>query len=78
MSRTAEVQNTDQGQIVRLPAEFHLSGDRVSVRQEGQSLVLEPIQADVWAPDFFDEIRIDDPSFTRPDQGELPSVASLD
>ena len=31
-----------------------------------------------WPPGFLDEIRIDDPSFERPAQGETPSAPALD
>ena len=31
-----------------------------------------------WPVGFFDEIRIDDPAFQRPAQGEAPSIAPLD
>ena len=31
-----------------------------------------------WPPGFFDEIRIDDPAFQRPAQGEAPAIAALD
>lgn len=31
-----------------------------------------------WPVGFFDEIRIDDPAFTRPAQGEVPLVAAFD
>lgn len=30
-----------------------------------------------WPANFFDEIRIDDPAFERPPQGELPSAPKL-
>lgn len=31
-----------------------------------------------WPPGFFDEIRVTDPAFVRPAQGEMPPVAALD
>ena len=31
-----------------------------------------------WPAGFFDEIRIDDPAFQRPVQGEVPAMAALD
>ena len=34
-------------QIVELPYHFHLAGDEVSVRQNGNSIILEPI-VDDW------------------------------
>jgi virulence-associated protein VagC len=76
MWKTAEIQNTDAGQIVHLPSEFHLSGDRVIVRRDGQTVVLEPLRPDVWPSGFFESIRIHDASFCRPSQGK--SSASLE
>ena len=32
----------------------------------------------VWSAGFFDEIRIDDPGFVRPPQGNAPAVSALD
>ena len=71
MWKTAEIQNTDAGQIVYLPSEFHLSGDRVIVRRDGQAVVLEPLRPDVWPSGFFENIQIDDASFCRPAQGKF-------
>jgi len=31
-----------------------------------------------WPEGFFDEIRIDDPAFVRPAQGQAPPIAALD
>ena len=31
-----------------------------------------------WPPGFFEEIRIADPAFVRPAQGEMPRIAALD
>ena len=31
-----------------------------------------------WPTGFFEEIRIDDPAFQRPAQGEAPAIAALD
>lgn len=31
-----------------------------------------------WPDGFFDEIRIDDAAFSRPAQGEAPSIGALD
>ena len=30
-----------------------------------------------WPQDFFEDIRIDDPGFSRPDQGTMPPLPSL-
>ena len=48
--KTATVVTETDGQIVRLPADIHLEGDQVQVKQIGQSVVLMPIQANPWQP----------------------------
>jgi len=48
--KTATVVTQTDGQIVRLPADIHLEGDEVHVRQIGQSVVLTPMQANSWQP----------------------------
>jgi antitoxin VapB len=78
MPKTAELVNTSDGQIVRLPDEFRLPGPRVSIRREGSSVVLEPMRDATWPPGFFEAIRIDDPAFQRPDQGELPPIIAIE
>ena len=78
----AEIIDVGDGQAVKLPAEFRFAGDVVSIRREGKAVILEPVEADVpvaaWPDGFFESIRIDDPKFTRPDQGAMPPIASLD
>ena len=63
-------------QTVRLPKSVHLPRN-VFVRQDGESVVLEPAKPKTWPPGFFDSIRITDPAFERPQQGQLPSVKKL-
>jgi virulence-associated protein VagC len=41
MTKTAVLENTDEGQVVRLPDEFRLPGQRVTIRREGIAVVLE-------------------------------------
>ncbi|MDZ4848914.1 MAG: hypothetical protein SGI77_06445 [Pirellulaceae bacterium] len=74
---TTQVINSDEGQLVRVPAEFRLDGSEVSIRREGNSLVLEPVlsHSSDWPVGFFEEIRIDDPAFKRPPQGEPPNIS---
>jgi virulence-associated protein VagC len=64
-------------QAVRLPTEFRFTGGEVTVRREGNAVVLEPIARKKWPKDFFRKIRIDDSAFARPKQGKLPSIPSL-
>jgi antitoxin VapB len=48
--KTATVVTENDGQIVRLPADIHLEGDEVQVKQIGQSVVLTPIPVSPWQP----------------------------
>jgi len=63
-------------QTVRLPKTAHLPAT-VFVRQQGDSVVLEPAKPKTWPKDFFESIHISDPGFERPGQGELPPVKNL-
>lgn len=76
--KIADVVETNEGQIVRLPREFRIHGQSVSVRREGKTIILEPIMPTKLPEGFFDEIYIDDPAFRRPDQGEMPPAPKLD
>ena len=70
--KVAEIVRADGSQLVRLPEEFHLEGDTVSIRRQGEAIVLEPVKPATWPPGFFDRIRIDDPAFARPSQAQGP------
>ena len=74
---TTEVINSGEGQIVRVPEEFRFASSEVSIRREGNTVVLEPlfIRTSDWPVGFFEEIRIDDPAFDRHPQGEPPTVS---
>ena len=74
----AEVIELDGTQVVKLPDEFRFGGPTVSVRKAGEAVILEPLKAATWPARFFDEIRINDPAFARPDQGRMPPVPTLD
>jgi virulence-associated protein VagC len=73
---TATVIVEGDRQTVRLPKSVHLPST-VYVRQEGEAVVLEPAKARTWPQGFFDSIRITDPAFERPEQGQLPPVKDL-
>ena len=73
---TATVIVEGDRQTVRLPKSIHLPKE-VFVRQEGESVVLEPAKPKTWPKGFFESIHITDPAFTRPDQGQLPPVKDL-
>ena len=59
---------------VRLPKGIHLPMPTVSVRHEGESVVLEPVKPTTWPERFFESIRIDDLAFGRLAQGLPPTV----
>jgi virulence-associated protein VagC len=77
MTKTVEILNTTQGQMVVLPPEMRFEGSAVAVRQDGAAVILEPLRPAAWPPGFFESIRIDDPAFGRADQGELPAAPTL-
>ena len=64
-------------QTVRLPKGVHLPTETVFVRQEGETVVLEPARPKTWPEGFFDSIHITDPAFVRPEQGQLPPIKSV-
>jgi antitoxin VapB len=74
----AEIVRANGSQLVKLPKEFHLEGDTVSIRRQGEAIVLEPIKRTAWPPGFFDQIHIHDPAFARPPQGQMPPAPRLD
>jgi virulence-associated protein VagC len=75
--KTATVTDEGECQSVHLPKGFHISTPTVGVRQEGDTIVLEPLRPKIWPADFFDSIHITDPAFSRPDQGRLPPIKPL-
>jgi virulence-associated protein VagC len=77
LMKLAEILRKDGCQLVKLPDEFQLDGNTVSIRRQGDSLILEPIRSSEWPPGFFDRIHIDDPAFVRPPQGDLPPAPKM-
>lgn len=74
----AELISVDGAQAVRLPDGFEFHGPGVSIRKAGEAVILEPIRPKTWPANFFEEIRIDDPAFVRPDQGSMSTAPSLE
>ena len=66
-----------RSQAVRIPKELRFEGREVSIRRLGDGVLLVPVKASSWPEGFFESIRIDDASFTRPDQGALPPIADF-
>jgi virulence-associated protein VagC len=73
----AEIVAIGDFQAVKLPKEVHFETDIVSVRREGDAVILEPVRSSGWPEGFFDAIRIDDPKFIRPAQGQAPLIRPL-
>ena len=76
--KTVEILETSNGQAVPLPEEFRFETPTVSIRRDGDAVILEPVKSAHWPAAFFDVIRIDDPAFARPDQGATPPAPSFD
>ncbi len=74
---TAKIFMNGRSQAVRLPKEFRFEDDEVSIRREGESVILEPIRKDSWPKGFFDEVRIADSEFERPEQPATPPAPEL-
>lgn len=75
---TAEIVRAEGMQAVKLPDGFHFEGDIVSIRRQGDAVILEPVKPVVWPDGFFQAIRIDDAAFVRPSQGAVPPAPRLD
>jgi virulence-associated protein VagC len=75
--KTAEVIELDGMQAVKLPSDFRFDQKTVSIRRQGSAVLLEPIGSLSWPKDFFESIRIDDPAFSRPDQGLVPPAPTF-
>ena len=74
---TAQIIELEGEQAVKLPREFRFSGGIISIRKEGEAIILEPLKGGSWPEGFFESIRIDDPAFSRPAQGQMPPAPSL-
>ncbi len=75
--KTTEVISINGRQAVRLPDEFRFTDATVSIRKEGEAIILEPVKSNTWPARFFEDIRIDDPAFARPAQGKTPPAPTI-
>lgn len=73
-SMTTTIFANGRSQAVRIPKEFRFDGKLVSIRPFGDGVVLLPVKDSSWPDGFFEKIRIDDPKFSRAEQGELPPI----
>lgn len=77
MTATAKLFKNGSSQAVRLPRAFRLPGKEASIRREGDKIILEPLVSTRWPRNFLRSIRIEDKSFSRPSQGDLPPPVDL-
>jgi antitoxin VapB len=56
-----------RSQAVRLPRAFRFEGDEVSVRREGDAVILEPVRKRDWPPEYWDRLRELTRDFEFPD-----------
>ena len=75
---TVKIIETANGQSVPLPDEFRFDTPMVSIRRDGDAVILTPVKSEQWPEGFFDRIRIDDPAFVRPPQGTTPPAPVFD
>ncbi len=50
---TARLFHNGRSQAVRLPKEFRFEGREVSVRREGQAVILEPVKVRAWPKGYW-------------------------
>ena len=74
---TTTVFSNGRSQAVRIPKELRFQGREVSIRRLGDGVLVVPLKASTWPEGFFENIRIDDVNFTRPEQGELPPIVDF-
>jgi len=74
---TAKVFYTGRSQAVRIPLAFRFRDREVSIRREGEAVVLEPVRKRTWPRGFWRRIRIGDSTFARPAQGVVQERRSL-
>lgn len=75
--RTIDVIDLDGEQAVKLPDGFRFATGEVTLRRFGEAVILSPSRPGSWPDRFFDDVRIDDPAFSRSDQGETPPAPVL-
>lgn len=67
---TAKVFQSGNSQAVRLPKDFRFpSGvEEVSIRRQGDRLILEPLERESWPENFWQAFGAMSPDFERPRQ----------
>jgi antitoxin VapB len=75
MSR-AKVFQSGNSQAVRLPKEFQFPAgvEEVTIRRQGDQLILEPLEREEWPEDFWKAFDGMSPDFERPAAGTPAAV----
>ena len=50
---TAKLFRNGRSQAVRLPKEFRFEGDELSIRREGEAVILEPLRPRAWPKGYW-------------------------
>ena len=50
---TAKLFRNGRSQAVRLPKEFRFQGDELSIRREGEAVILEPLKPRAWPKGYW-------------------------
>ena len=50
---TAKLFRNGRSQAVRLPKEFRFEGEEVSIRREGEAIILEPLGPRIWPKGYW-------------------------
>lgn len=72
---TAKIFRNGNSQAVRIPKQFRLLGNEVSIHREGACVILKPMQNN-WEDFFFEKTVVDD-DFLRLRKDTLPQQREL-
>lgn len=53
----AKLFQNGRSQAVRLPKEFRFKGREVSIRREGDAVILEPVKQHAWPRGYWERLR---------------------
>jgi antitoxin VapB len=53
----AKLFRNGRSQAVRLPREFRFEGDEVTIRRDGDAVILEPVKRDRWPRGYWEWLR---------------------
>ncbi len=59
MESTAKLFKNGRSQAVRLPKAFRFEGTEVTIRKQGEKVILEPLKKLKWSPGFWDIFSTD-------------------